>query len=414
MSQRRLSTLERALGLALISGVLLSGFYFATRSGNNPEAYSNDFNVYYHAAREIIAGRDPYAHSLGDWTPYIYPPLLAELVVPLALLPLPVAAHLWYLINALSTVLAAWLAVTVLSDNGSGAAQLFRYREATLWRVAIATGAVLLVLRFVFDTFSLGQVNALLAALAVAHIYFYSRGRTALSAVLLAVAVSIKLTPALLLLYHLTKMRLKFAMACAGILIALTGVSLMPFGLRGTVVFQTFLQRTVENEQGYDFSYSGNQTVRGATARSKLLNEDQVNSEDARKPIDWATAVSSIALLSLAAFAAAKAKNELAAAAPFFCGFVLLSPLSWKAHYVVLIPAAARLLFAAIASEGRALAIMSSIGAFVLFNFTSPKIIGLKAAEWADEHSLVLVGALFLFIACVALNFFVNGKNRVT
>src|SRR5678815_202233 len=89
--------------------MLASGFYFAGKSGSTPDAYSNDFNVYYHAASEVIAGHDPYQHSLGDWTPYIYPPLLAELMVPLALLPLPVAAYLWFLVSAASMAGAAWM-----------------------------------------------------------------------------------------------------------------------------------------------------------------------------------------------------------------------------------------------------------------------------------------------------------------
>ena len=403
MSQERLSTLERAVGLGLAAAILLSGFYFASRSGSNPNVYSNDFNVYYYAASEMIGGGDPYTRSLGDWTPYIYPPLLAELLVPLALLPLPVAAYLWFLINVASIVLVAWLSVGLMTANG-GVGELSRHPGARIWKEAIAAGAVLLVFRFVLDTFSLGQVNALVAALAVAHLYFYSRGQKTVSVVLLAIAISIKLIPALLLVYHLAKLRLKFVIACLGILIALTAVSLMPFGVRGPDVFQTFLRRTISNQQGYDFSYTGNQSIRGAIERFRLRIEGSYGSDDSRSTIDWPTMVISIALLSLAAFVAGKAKNELSATAPFFCGFVLLSPLSWKAHYVVLIPAAARLLFEAGASKRGTFATVSLLAGSILFNFTSPKVIGVAAAEWADEHSLVSVGALLWFIACVALN----------
>src|SRR4030095_14922449 len=111
--------------------------------------------------------------------------------------------------------------------------------------------------RFVLDTFNLGQVNALVAALTLAHVYLYARDRKALSAVALVIAVSIKLTPALLLVYHLAKLRLKFAVACAALLVGVTAMSLLPFGESGTEAFQTFWNRTVQNEQGYDFAYSG-------------------------------------------------------------------------------------------------------------------------------------------------------------
>jgi hypothetical protein len=323
-----------------------------------------------------------------------------------------VAAYLWFLINAASIILAAWLSLTLLTVNGRGVGELSRDPGARIWKEAIVAGSVLLVFRFVLDTFSLGQVNALVAALAVAHLYFYSRGQRKLSATLLAVAISIKLIPALLLVYHLAKLRLKFVIASAGILVVLTAASLLPFGLRGPDVFQTFLRRTINNEQGYDFSYSGNQSIRGAISRFKSRIEDPLSSDDraiaARSPFDWTTVASSIVLVGLAAFAAVKAKNELSAAAPFFCGFVLLSPLSWKAHYVVLIPAAVRLLFEA---RRRVFALVICVTAFVLFNLTSPKALGVSVAEWADEHSLVLAGALLLFLGCVVANVLVSPRT---
>jgi alpha-1,2-mannosyltransferase len=405
MSQRRLSTMERAVVGVLALGVLVSGLYFAGKSGANPEVYGNDFNVYYHAAGEVMGGGDPYQHSLGDWTPYIYPPLLAELIVPLALLPLPVAAYLWFLISAASIVAAAWMSASLADDKRGPAAPDQHVTESTAWRLAMGACAVVLVLRFVLDSFNLGQVNAVVAALAVAHIYLYARDRKALSAVALVVAVSIKLIPALLLLYHIAKLRLKFAAVCAALLVAVTALSFLPFGPRGTDAFQTFWNRTVKNEQGYDFADSGNQSLRGGIARlAGQSNERTLSREsESRRPGDAATLLISIVLLALAVFAAVRARSELAAAAPFFCCLVLLSPLSWKAHYVILILPVARLLSLAKTSGKARNWIAVTLGAaFVLFNLTSPHVIGLATAEWADAHSLIFAGALLVFIACAA------------
>lgn len=399
MSLKRLSTTERVVVLVLAIAVLVSGLYFARKSGTNPEVYGNDFSVYYHAAREVIAGRDPYQHSLGEWTPYIYPPLLAELLVPLALLPLPVAAYLWFLINAASIVAAAGMSASLLDDKRGRDEPEQHVTASTSWRGAIAACAVVLVLRFVLYTFNLGQVNALVAALAVAHVYLYARDRKALSAVALVIAVSIKLTPALLLVYHIAKLRLKFAVVCATLLVAVTAMSFLPFGPRGTDALQIFWSRTVKNEQGYDFAYSGNQSLRGAIARLT----DDANEGESRKPADALTLLISTVLLALAVVAAVRARSELAAAAPFFCCLVLLSPLSWKAHYVILIlPVAYLLCLAKTPGKARQLIAATLGAAFVLFNLTSPQVIGLAAAEWADAHSLVFAGALLLFIACAA------------
>src|SRR5438445_13832468 len=108
-SSRRRRTGARAVVAALTFAVLSSGLYFAGKSGTNADVYSNDFNVYYRAAREVLSSRDPYQNSLGGWTPYLYPPLLAEMLTPLALLPLPVAAYIWYLISAASILGSGWM-----------------------------------------------------------------------------------------------------------------------------------------------------------------------------------------------------------------------------------------------------------------------------------------------------------------
>ncbi|HSE96822.1 MAG TPA: glycosyltransferase 87 family protein, partial [Blastocatellia bacterium] len=135
------------LGLILFTAVvLLSGIYFASKSGSNPEQYSNDFNVYYFAAREVAAGCDPYQNSLGSWTTYLYPPILAELLVPLSLLPLPAAAYVWFLISAASIAAAAWMSASLAVD-GKGL--------SLNKRLPVAFIALAILGRFVLDNLSL-------------------------------------------------------------------------------------------------------------------------------------------------------------------------------------------------------------------------------------------------------------------
>ncbi|HXG67890.1 MAG TPA: glycosyltransferase family 87 protein, partial [Blastocatellia bacterium] len=378
-----------------IAAALAGGVYFAGRSGTDPEAYSNDFNVYYFAAREVLAGRDPYQRSLGEWTPYLYPPFLVEALIPLALLPLPVAAYLWFLLSALSVMAAAWMSARLAGDASSD------YRRM---RVVICTTiAVIVIGRFALDTFAYGQVNNLLAALAVAHVYFYMKGKRFASAVFLALAVSIKLTPAVLIFYHLARRRWGFAGKCVLAIIVVTLLSFLPFGGSAPDVFTAFVSRTVENQQGFNLAYHGNQSLRGAVAR--LQNEPD---EPARTPTDTVTLIASLAILALAMVAAAFARSEAAAAAPLFCCSVLLSPLSWKAHFVMLILPVAYLVFEVWRAKLplKWPLVCALAGAFALFTLTSPKVIGLAAAEWSDAHSLIFVGALLIYfpvIACVIL-----------
>lgn len=423
--------LARSCFAVLVVCVLSSGVYFAHKSGTNAEVYSNDFNVYYHAAKEILAGRDPYQNSLSEWTPYLYPPLLAELLVPLAMLPLPAAAYLWFLISAASMFSAArmsarmsagmseWMSATFASDSGEeDAAEKHEPKVARLLslRAAIAAGAVVVVLRFLLDTFNMGQVNTVVAGLAVAHIYFYTRDRKALSAIALVLAISIKLTPALFLVYHIAKMRLKFAAACIAILVGVTALSFLPFEAHGPEAFRIFANRTLKNEQGFNLADSGNQSLRGAIARlAGRASDGDSGGTESRSPAEAVTLAVAIVLLGGAVFAARRARSEFAGAAPFFCCVVLLSPLSWKAHFVILVlPIACllSLLFQAETSAGaRRLVLCAIVAAFALFNLTSPHIIGLAAAEWADAHSLVSLGALLIFVAALAFNIRKFGKQ---
>ena len=146
----------------------------------------------------------------------------------------------------------------------------------------------------------------------------------------LVFAVSIKITPIVFLLYHLIRGRVKFAAACVTLLLVITVLSFAPFGSRAPEAFNTFVNRTIKNEQGFNFAYQGNQSLRAAIERIK-------GSEEATDPSSASTTIIGFGCLALACLVAFKAKTEIAGAAPFYCCSVLLSPLSWKQHFVMLI-----------------------------------------------------------------------------
>lgn len=421
---RESNLLVRSGFAVVVVCILVGGVYFARQSGTNAEVYSNDFNVYYRAAKEVLAGRDPYQNSLGAWTPYLYLPLLGELLIPLAMLSLPIAAYLWFLISAASMFSAAWMSGETLgwtsltreSEDGDVTErrqpQLARRRAL---QAAMAAGATIVVIRLVLDTFNLGQVNTVVAGLAVAHIYFYARDKKALSAIALVLAVSIKLTPAVFLVYHIAKMRLKFAAACIAGLAGVTVLSFLPFQGRSLDTVHIFANRTLRNEQGYNLADSGNQSLRGAIARLAARAKPGDSGGDSRKPAEVLTLVIAAVLLAFAVLAARRAQSEFAGSAPFFCCVVLLSPLSWKAHFVILVLPVAYLLSVlfqpATPAGARRLVFGTIATSFALFNLTSPVLIGLAAAEWADAHSLVAFGALLIFVVTLVLNTGKFGKQ---
>lgn len=377
---------RRLLLVALALSMLFAGLFYSGKSGSDPLIYRNDFNVYYHAARQVSQGRDPYQSSLTPTTPYIYPPLLSELLVPLSLLPLRAAAFVWFLVGVSSIVAAGIL---------SARAGALEFPAAVL---PVALLSVLLVARFVLDNFSYGQVNTVIAGLVAASIYSYSRGRVKCSALLLGLACALKLTPLVLLVYHLARLRIRYVATTLLFTTVFTLLGLAPFGSEAPGVLQEFTFRTLANRQGYDFAYHGNQSLLGASAR--VFGRGPVT--DPYDPV--ALAIGAV-LCGLLALGARRAGTELGAAAPAVCAMVLLSPLSWKAHFVVLVVPAAFLWMRAMESRGRTRRALLSILflVFLLLNLLSPRIVGLRAAEWADSHSIIFGCGLLIFAAALVL-----------
>jgi len=447
-------SLQKVAIALLVLLILASGFYFASRSGTDPQTYSNDFNVYYFASHEVIEGRNPYQNSMGEWTPYLYPPLLAELILPLALLPLPVAAYLWFLISAASVLVAVWMSVMLVDSGKDQCISLYgrpsvaatlpdestrgcqgrlpvqgvekKLSEINYIEVSIAIISLIVLARFILDNFELGQVNTVVMMLAIAHIYLHSKKRKLASSLALALAVSIKLTPALLIAYHLAKREWRFAVQCSAMIVLLLTLSFAPFGSNASAAFSEFINRTVRNEQGFDLAYAGNQSLRGALARRTDSTPEAEPSQSERRPTDAIALTLSLLLLALALIAAALARDTLSAVAPIFCCMILLSPLAWKAHFVMLLLPVVSLVasgqWSVVSGQQSGVGKQKSgvesresrvwrkyliagllAALFCMFNLTSRRIIGLRVAEWADQHSLIFAGAVLIFFVSVTM-----------
>jgi hypothetical protein len=169
--------------------------------------YGNDLTGYLAASRALYAGADPY--HLPDRFPYIYPLFLAAVIRPLASVPTPVATVLWFALQSA----CLWY---VIRRAGTHA------RVADADRVVVAAAIVAVFGDVLQNEFLNGQVNIIVLALAVAAVHLAER-RPRVAAALLAVAVAVKLTPALFLLYWLVERRYRLvveSVAWASVLIA--------------------------------------------------------------------------------------------------------------------------------------------------------------------------------------------------
>jgi alpha-1,2-mannosyltransferase len=300
-------------------------------------------------------------------------------------------------------IVAAWMCGALFDDRKDEASASPLFSRRTL----IAAGAVLVLIRFVLDNFNMGQVNTFVTMFAVAHVYLFAKKRKLAAAFALGIAVALKLTPGLLIVYHLARRRWAYAALCSAITAVVMAASFLPFGTRAPQVFSVFMNRTVKNQQGFNLAYSGNQSLRATLARAAGGPTESMEQMDAtaRQPTTVISMVAAAILLVLAVIAAALARSP-AAAAPFFACYVLISPLSWKAHFVALILPVAYLIGQMLtlndARWRRAIAVLLG-AAFLLFTFTSHRLIGRVAADWADSHSLICLTALLVFFATVSV-----------
>lgn len=150
-----------------------------------------DFAVYYTAGRSLLNGRtDLYAPDFarGVVMDYRYLPPFILAFAPLSLAPYPVAAWVWHLLDTLAIVVAVISIASVHRD--------VPYDRVKVWSVAF-----LAVVPYFAMALDYGNAHLIVTALMFAGLSLALRGRDVPAAALLAVAITVKIIPALTLPY---------------------------------------------------------------------------------------------------------------------------------------------------------------------------------------------------------------------
>jgi hypothetical protein len=180
---------RRTAGILLVFGSLAVAGYLVFQvvlPARYLPATAGDFGNYYRAGAAVLAGKSPFNVPGFD-----YPPLLAFLAAPLALLPLEAARWIWFLGSEACLLGAAWLTWRWLGgDRVAGGAVL------AVWCLA---GTVP-------ENLVLGQVNPLLLVLTAGALYSWDR-RPGAAGALIGIATALKLWPAVLALGFLAGKR---------------------------------------------------------------------------------------------------------------------------------------------------------------------------------------------------------------
>jgi hypothetical protein len=230
--------------------VALAGFVF-TRN-------LIDFPVYYAAGQSLLSGRtDLYASDFarGAVMDYRYPPFFIVAFAPLSLLPYKAAALLWHLLStmAISVSVAALGRLIVPSET----------KRAMVWALAFfAVGPYFVMI--------LHYGNAHLLAIALMFVGFYLgiRRRDVAAATLLALAITVKITPVLALPYFAIKRRFKLV----GLVLLMTAaLNLTPsfyFGLsRNWELVREWYRHVVAEQEFHETNGPINLSLKGQARR---------------------------------------------------------------------------------------------------------------------------------------------------
>lgn len=367
--------------------------------------YRIDVDVYRMGGRAWLDGRPLYADGAvfrtqaGLELPFTYPPLAAIGFSPLAMVPLPIASLGLTALTAVLAVLSIWLILTRL-DVGTGWAPMGSDRAQRAWLAAGIVAASATTLEPIRANFSFGQINVVLMTLVIADCVprttRWPRG------VLLGLAIALKLTPAVFLLYFLLRRDLR-ATLWAGISFVVATACGALLAWHDSVEYWTTTVR--HTDRIGTATLNTNQNIAGALARLGLGENTRF--------IVWVALC--FAVLALTVWAArrvlAAGEPTLALACVALFGLVV-SPVSWSHHWVWGLPVCTVIVVLGYRRRNPALAALAAAG-FMLMLWSPiallPEHQEAAAAWWRQLLGMSYVWWAVAVIAVAGLTVKVDG-----
>ena len=284
--------------------------------------YRIDVDVYRMGGRAWLDGRPLYAdgamfHTQGGLDlPFTYPPLAAIVFSPLALVSLPAASVTMTVITLLLLVVSCWI---VLNRLGV-------WPGRTWWLAAAIVAVSVTTLEPIRANFSFGQVNVVLMTLVIADCV--PRRTPWPRGLLLGVAIALKLTPAVFLLYFVLRRDGRAAMTAMASFVAAT---LLGFALAWRDSCEYWTATVGHTERIGNATLNTNQNAAGALARLGL--------SDGVHFVLWTLACLGALALTVWAVRRVLRADEPTLALVLVALFgLVVSPVSWSHHWVWALP----------------------------------------------------------------------------
>ncbi|MFC0625778.1 glycosyltransferase 87 family protein [Kribbella deserti] len=288
-----------------------------------PSSLQFDLRVYVAAAGDFLAGLDIYEASVRHpeiGMAFTYPPFAAILFAPLSLVGTGVGRVITVLICAFST-----LAIGLVSARA-----IWPHLPAVRLRtLGLAIGAAGVALEPVRSTFDYGQINLILTAMLLVDLLGYLPSRY--RGVLIGIATGIKLTPGIFLIYLVVTRRYREAATAAAATIATMVIGFLAMPAES---IKFWFKLIYDPGRPGASHFISNQSLRGMADRLTY----------GEGALYWL--VLALAALVLGMYAARRAYfagQHLEAILLAACTALLISPISWTAHWVWALPICALL-----------------------------------------------------------------------
>jgi len=307
-----------------LTGMDFKSFYFAGKALSSKENIYDTQHLNRLSAKENLKVR--------TW-PYLYPPFLATLFIPLSKLPPATAFFIWKFLSIFFFGLIIYLNIELLFktfSNFKNSPQL----------IIVAINLLLIFVLPLRANLRLGQINIFVLFFIMLSLYYYNEDRDIISGIFLSLAILIKGSPFILLIFFF--FRKKYSLILSSLL-SLIIFSLFSLPFSGLKAWITFLQKLQNFSPGtiipglFNPGIFPNFSLNGLFIRIFLTN---------LKLAKYFTIFSQIALLLILIFQTKRLKKNLSEYALLSGYFILMlinAPLAYQHHLIFLFPTSAYL-----------------------------------------------------------------------
>lgn len=274
-----------------------------------------DFSSYYYGSLAGANGENPYAGGEHFFTPFVYPPTLLLFFYPLTIFPYQLAERIYTVCS-----MCAYLVSIGILD--------FLYTKSHPLMFRLFLLGVLLATFFPAKfTFGMGQINSMVLLYMTLFLYFSKKRNGCAAGIFLALSISTKLFPGVLILFLMfqKKWKVLFFTSCA-----LTIIGAITLFATGPFVVWTFITSTLPHLLLSPKTDYYNQSIPGMIAR--LVSDSGF--------AQTLTGIYSVILLSpLLLFSDLDEKKYDLGSILSIVSSLLINTFAWQHHFILILPA---------------------------------------------------------------------------